>query len=126
MPVTQELEPNGRILYVTFVDPWNTQEMLKVFAESESYLNAATKPLHLLVDASRLSQVGQGALRAREAPILRHPMGGEIAVFGVNLVGRVLAETVLRLSRFKRAHFFETEAEARAYLSKLIAEETTA
>lgn len=68
----------------------------------------------MLVDMSQAVRTTHGALRAREAPILRHPMGGEIAVFGVNLSARILAETVLRLARFERAHFFETEAKARA------------
>ncbi|MFN7210689.1 MAG: hypothetical protein ACK4P1_09910 [Aggregatilineales bacterium] len=126
MTITVALELNGRILRVTFVDPWNVDEMMEAFAESERHLDAATQTLHMLVDMSQAVRTTHGALRAREAPILRHPMGGEIAVFGVNLSGRILAETVLRLARFKRAHFFETEAEARAHLNKLIAEETTA
>jgi hypothetical protein len=64
-------------------------------------------------------------MRAREAPVLRHPMGGEIAVFGVNLAGRILAETVLKLARFQRAHFFQSESEAQAYLNKLITQEAS-
>lgn len=126
MPVTQVLESEGRILRVAFIDPWVVEEMLAAFEDTERYLDAATKPIHLLVDMTQAVRTTHGALRAREAPNLRHPMGGEIAVFGVNLAARILAETVLRLARFKRAHFFETEAEARAYLNKLIAEETTA
>ncbi|PJF41265.1 MAG: hypothetical protein CUN50_06195 [Candidatus Thermofonsia Clade 1 bacterium] len=123
MSVTQVLEADGRILRVTFADPWVVDEMLAAFEETERYLNAATKPIHLLVDMTRAVRTTHGALRAREAPVLRHPMGGEIAVFGINLAGRIIAETVLRLARFQRAHFFETEAEACAYLNKLIAEE---
>ncbi len=126
MPVTQVLEENGRILRVTFTDPWSADEMVAAFEESNRYLDAATKPIHVLVDATQAIRTTPGALRAREAPVLRHPMGGELAVFGMNLAGRILAETALRLARFKRAQFFETEAEARAHLNKLIAEEADA
>ncbi|MCS6871451.1 MAG: hypothetical protein NZ571_08330 [Anaerolineae bacterium] len=126
MPVTQVLEADGRILRLTLADPWSVEEMIAAFKESERYLNAATKPIHLLADLTRTARPPQGVMRAREAPNLRHPMGGEIAIFGVNLTGRIMAETVLRLARFKRAHFFESEAEALAYLNNLIAQETTA
>ncbi|PJF35622.1 MAG: hypothetical protein CUN49_09625 [Candidatus Thermofonsia Clade 1 bacterium] len=123
MPITQKFEANGRIVCVKMADPWTVDEMLAAFKEAERHLEAATKPIHMLVDMREAVRTTHGALRAREAPVLRHPMGGEIAVFGINLAGRILAETVLRLARFQRAHFFETEAEARAYLNKLIAEE---
>lgn len=125
MPIVQTLEADGRILRVVFSDPWTLEEMLAAFEESRPYLDAASKPIHLLADMRGAVRTTHGALRAREAPILRHPMGGEIAVFGVNLAGRILAETVLKLARFKRAQFFETEEEARAYLNKLIAEEAS-
>ena len=125
MPVTQALEAQGRILRVVFSDPWTAEEMLAAFEETERYLDAATKPIHLLVDMTNAVRTTHGAMRAREAPVLRHPMGGEIAVFGVNLAGRILAETVLKLARFQRAHFFQSESEAQAYLNKLITQEAS-
>ncbi|MCS6871452.1 MAG: STAS/SEC14 domain-containing protein [Anaerolineae bacterium] len=126
MPVTLTLEADGRILRVVYADPWSIEEMLAAFEDTGRYLDAATKPIHLLVDVTRVVRPTLGALRAREAPILHHPMGGDIAVFGANSLARAIAETVMRLARFKRAHFFASEAEALAYLNNLIAQETTA
>jgi hypothetical protein len=121
MPVTQTLEEDGRILRVIFVDPWSAEEMLKEFEDTKHYLDKATRPIHLLADMRGANRTTPGALRAREAPVLHHPMGGQVAVFGMNAVGRTLAETVFRLIRFRRARFFDSEAEALAYLRGLIA-----
>ncbi len=121
MPITQVLEENGRILRVIFVDPWSAEEMLKEFEDTKHYLDKATRPIHLLADMRGANRTTPGALRAREAPMLHHPMGGQVAVFGMNAVGRTLAETVFRLTRFRRARFFDSEAEALAYLRGLIA-----
>lgn len=121
MPITQVLEENGRILRVIFVDPWSAEEMLKEFEDTKHYLDKATRPIHLLADMRGANRTTPGAMRAREAPMLHHPMGGQVAVFGMNPVGRTLAETVFRLIRFRRARFFDSEAEALAYLRGLIA-----
>jgi hypothetical protein len=100
MPITQTLEAHGRILRIVLSDPWTVKEMLAAFKETERYLDAATKPLHLLVDMKSAVQTVPGAIRAREAPVLRHPMGGEVAIFGASLAGRILVEAVLKLARF--------------------------
>lgn len=68
MPVAQELIENGRILLVTFTDPWAAKEMLQLFPESRKYYDAAERPLHLLIDVSGARLSMPGALRAREAP----------------------------------------------------------
>jgi len=103
MPITQTLEAHGRILRIVLADPWTVEEMLAAFKETEHYLDAAAKPIHLLVDMKSTVRTAPGAIRAREAPVLRHPMSGEIAIFGANLAGRILAEAVLKLARFQRA-----------------------
>ena len=121
MPIKQVLEENGRILRVTFTDPWSVEEMLKEFETAQHYLDKATQPIHVLVDMTEATRATPGALRARESPALRHPMGGQVAVFGMNSLGRTLAETVFRLVRFRRARFFDSEAEALAHLRGLIA-----
>ncbi len=121
MPIRQVLEEDGRIVRVTFTDPWSAEEMLKEFESTKHYRDKATRPIHLLADMTTANRTTPGALRAREAPVLHHPMGGQVAVFGMNPVGRTLAETVFRLIRFRRACFFNSEAEALAYLRELIA-----
>jgi SpoIIAA-like len=124
MPVKQELRDNGRILQVTFTDPWTVKEMTDHFPEAQQYYDSATHKIHMLIDMQ--SRVGtQGALRARHAPGLVHRNSGFIAVAGANALARTLGETVFRLARFDRAKFFDNQEAALAYLRQLIASEET-
>src|SRR5439155_7135382 len=122
MPVKQELIENGRILQVTFTDPWTVNEMTALFPQAQQYYDNAHQKIHMLIDMQ--SRYGtQGALRARQAPGLFHRNSGQIAVAGANALARSLGEAVFRLARFSRARFFDSEADALAYLRQVIAGE---
>jgi len=126
MPVTQELIENGRILLVTFSDPWTAQEMVSLFPETRRFYDAATQPIHILIDARRSKMPAPNTLRAREAPALKHPMSGSAAVVGVNAIARAVGEMAFKLARFDRAAFFDTYEEGLAFLRARIAEEERA
>jgi hypothetical protein len=126
MPVTQELIENGRILLVTFSDPWTAQEMLSLFPESRRFYDAAERPIHMLIDVRQARVSTPSALRAREAPALKHPMGGDVAVVGAASIIRTFGEMTFRLARFDRVAFFDTYEEGLAFLKARIAEEMTA
>jgi hypothetical protein len=122
MPVKQELIENGRILQVTFTDPWTVGEMTTLFPQAKEYYDKAPQKIHMLVDMQ--SRYGsQGALRARQAPGLFHRNSGQIAVAGANALARSLGEAVFRVARFNRARFFDSQADALTYLRQVIASE---
>lgn len=123
MPVTQELIENGRILLITFIDPWTAEELLRLFPEGKRYYAAAQQPLHTLIDASRIKSIALGALRARAAPFT-HSMSGHVAIVGANAVARTVGETIFKLAHFKRFAFFDTYEEGLAFLQARIAEES--
>jgi hypothetical protein len=126
MPVTQELIENGRILLVTFSDPWTAQEMVSLFPETRRFYDAAKRPIHMLIDTRQARAWTPHALRAREAPSLRHPMSGNAAVIGVDTVARAVGEMAFKLARFDRAAFFDTYEEGLAFLKARIADEELA
>jgi hypothetical protein len=126
MPVTQELIENGRILLVTFSDPWTAQEMVSLFPEARRFYDAAARPIHILIDTRRSKISAPNALRAREAPPLKHPMSGKAAVVGVNAITRAVGEMAFKLARFDRVAFFDTYEEGLAFLRACIAEEELA
>jgi hypothetical protein len=126
MPVTQELIENGRILLVTFSDPWTAQEMVSLFPEARRFYDAAERPIHILIDTRRSKMPAPNALRAREAPALRHPMSGSAAIVGASAIARAVAEVALKLAHFDRAAFFDTYEEGLAFLRARIAEEELA
>jgi len=124
MPVKQELCENGRILQVTFTDPWTVKEMTDLFPQAQQIYDNASRKIHMLISMG--SRYGtQGALRARHAPGLTHRNSGFIAVAGANTLARTLGEAVFRLARFDRAKFFDSQEAALAYLRELIAREET-
>ncbi|PJF30956.1 MAG: hypothetical protein CUN51_05600 [Candidatus Thermofonsia Clade 1 bacterium] len=124
MPVTQELIENGRILLVVFTDSWTADQMLSHYPQAQQYYDAAKHPIHLLIDVSGARLSIPGALRAREAPALRHPMGGDVVVVGAQSVVRAIGETVFRVARFRRVTFFDTHEEGLAFLRARLAEES--
>ncbi|PJF34893.1 MAG: hypothetical protein CUN49_13325 [Candidatus Thermofonsia Clade 1 bacterium] len=126
MPVTLELIENGRVLSVTFIDPWAMSDVLSLFPELERIYNAAERPIHALIDARQSKLPSSGALRARESPAFKHPMSGHMAVVGAASVVRAVAETVFRLARFQRVTFFDTYEEGLAFLRTLLAQEAEA
>ena len=125
MPVYQSLEENGRILRVQFVDPWRSEEMIAHFPESKRIYDSASEPVHLLIDMTRNRNGSHNALRAREAPAVNHPMAGEIVVYGASPFIKTLGAVVFRLARVENAKFFNTEAEALAYLRQKIRQDAT-
>ena len=63
MPVHQELCENGRILQVTFTDPWMVKEMTDLFPQAQQFYDSAAQKIHMLINMQ--SRHGtQGALRA--------------------------------------------------------------
>jgi hypothetical protein len=126
MPVTQVLIENGRILLVTFSDPWTAKEMLSLFPEARRLYDAAERPIHMLIDVRQARASTPSALRAREAPALRHPMGGDVAVVGAAPIIRAFGEMTFRLARFDRVAFFDAYEESLAFLRARIAGEMAA
>ncbi len=125
MPVFQSLEEGGRILRVQFVDPWRSEEMVALFPQTKRIYDSAAEPIHLLIDMTRNRNGSPNALRAREAPVVNHPMAGEIVVYGASPFIKTLGAVVFRLARIENALFFNTEAEALAYLRQKIGQAAT-
>ncbi len=123
MPTKVELRENGRVLHYIFTEPWTLKDMEEAAAKARTYYDAADRKLHVLFDARAISSLPSGLLRARNNPDMRHPNSGHIAVVGASTVLQVIAETILRITRFQRARFFQSEDEAWAYLRRIIAEE---
>ncbi|MCS6872347.1 MAG: hypothetical protein RML95_03295 [Anaerolineae bacterium] len=126
MPVTQELIENGRILQATFVDPWTIDEVFSLYPEQECIYNSASQPIHILIDVRQATRATYHAVRASDAPVLRHPMCGNIAIVGATFLVRIVCEAIFKVARFNRVVFFDTYEEGLAFLRARIAQESTA
>ena len=126
MPVTFEFQENDRIMLWTFADPWTVPDLMSFYKQAEVVLNNAPHTIHSLIDFRQARQIPAGALKTRQTNTWDHPRSGQTIVVGAAPVLKKTLEVVFRIVRFDRLKFFDNEAEARAYLRDLIAQETEA
>ncbi len=126
MPVTITESHNGRVLWITFIDPWTVMQMIDTFGRQREWCAHVQAPGAVIIDLRQSSQVPHDVLRARESPVLKDSKVsciGTIAGHGINHGGelvRVLADVVLRMTRFRNARFFATEADTVSYVEQQI------
>lgn len=107
-----------RFLRVVFTGDFDDADATAYVQELGPFLQAATaeNPLRLLVDAQ---EVGRLSVKARKilTELNSDPRSGETAVLGVNRFLMVLAQFILKASNRDNVRFFESEAEAVAWLN---------
>jgi len=126
MPVTMELIENGRSLRYVISDPWIIADFTATFPEAKAILDAAHYPVHGVVNLHATAKDPLGVLNIRKHPSFSHPNGGWTAFCHASPLARRVTETALRLARFNRMKFFNTEAEGLAFVRDLIAKEDLA
>lgn len=124
MPVTLETRENGRVQYYQGTDPWSMKELANLYVNDQSYRDSVNFRVHTMMDLSRCRTLPQGVLSGRTgAPGLDHPRAGYVVLVGFNRLAQALGEMALRLKRFPRARFFDTEEAAWAFLRDVLANE---
>jgi hypothetical protein len=119
MPMTTELRDRPDIVYIEASDPLTLQDFEDSFAKQTEILNKATGKVHLFVTVHGLRQMPSGVLRVRQkAPIFSHPNAGTMVIVGAATVIRFIADMISQLARYKQIRFFDTEAQAWAFLEQ--------
>ncbi len=126
MPVTLELQENGRVLIYTFVDPWEIGDLIALYPQSQEYLRTAQRKIYTLADVRRAKKIPSGILNLRHGPDWSHPNGGTVAIVGANGLLRTFASIVFRLSGFEHATYYDSVEEAWAYLRSVLSDEPEA
>jgi hypothetical protein len=126
MPVSLELLENGHIVFYKIEPPWTALELTSLYPREKTIRDTAPYLVHAMYDIRAVKELPPGALGTRHgAPTLEHKNSGQIALVGSQSLARVIAQTIIRLGHITRAHFFDTDEEALAYLRKVIADEGT-
>jgi hypothetical protein len=123
MPITFELRENGHVIYYKLVDPWALDEYVRLAPQEKAVWDAATHPIHHLVNALETKNMPSGVFKTRTAPIFTHPQRGYLAVVETALETQLFAEALTKTARYDRAKFFSTEAQAWDFLHKIIENE---
>jgi hypothetical protein len=116
MPVIIAPTTSANVLLQTISEPWTMADYMGIFAQAKSLLDAATHPLHWIVDLQGVMRDPAGVMRIREHPSFSHPNTGEIIFCIRQLNVRMVVQTAMKLSRFGRLHYVANVEEAWALL----------
>ncbi len=126
MPVNMEMIENGRVIRYVISDPWRIVDFTATFPEAKTILDAALYPVHGVVNLYAAAKDPMGVLNVRKHPSFSHVNGGYTAFCHASLLARRITETALRIARFNRYKFFDTEQEGMAFVRELMAQEDLA
>jgi hypothetical protein len=118
-----ELIEDGRVFHYIFSDPWKIEDFMATFSQAETILNKATTPIHGIVNLYATAKDPIGVLNIRKHPSFSHAMSGYTVFCEASPLARRVTEAALRVARFNRMKFFNTEAEGMAFLHEVMAHE---
>lgn len=107
-------DPDG-LLRLHLEGEFTSKEFLDMLTDLEAHLNQASQPVCLIITRRRFGfPPTDGQVEAGR--VLRHPNLIKLAVIGTPLFGRAVSDVISSVAKGKYFHYFETEAEARAFL----------
>ncbi len=116
MPITPCIVENGHVVKQVVVDPWTVNDLISAGEFERKHLDHASHSVHLLVDLSASRHAPPDVLWVRREPSTKHPRVGYLVFVGAVGWLRVIITISLRVMRFARFRFFETETDALAFL----------
>lgn len=120
MPVHLQLSDDQRYLIYTITEPLILDELMHAYQQERSYRDALPHTVHSIVDMSGMRRIPANWLTAKAGPGLTHPRSGEILFVGVSFGIKLILDTLLKITRYQRMKFFQTRAEADAYMAELL------
>ncbi len=126
MPITIELQENGRVVYGVFVHPYTLNEAVAALKQDQEFREQTGGIIHGIIDVSRSGKPPHGLLKvAKDSPSLVHPTRGKIAVIGASFLSQTIIQMASKLARrrYENIHFFNTADEAWTFIRKVIADE---
>jgi hypothetical protein len=126
MPVTLELIEHERCFRYVISDPWKIADFVATFPHAKTILDASPFPVHGIVNLHATAKDPMGVLTIRKHPSFSHPNSGYTAFCHATLLARRVTETALKIARFNRLKFFDSEQEGMTFLRELMAQEDLA
>jgi hypothetical protein len=121
MPVELKFSDNRRYLIYKITEPFDINDLMRAYEKEREYRDSVDYTLHSITDMSALRRVPPNWLTAKAGPGLTHPRSGSILLVGLTPGYKILLNTITKIMRFNRMQFFNTYAEAEAFMEKLIA-----
>jgi hypothetical protein len=116
MPAAVSLSDDSTVIFVQVSEPPTIAELSEAYEQIGHCLDQVDHPVDLLVDVTGVHTVPSGSIGLQNNPFLKHSYGRRIAIYGAFMLVRLIAEAILRITRFERAAFFKTRDEAVIHL----------
>lgn len=120
MPVHLQLSDDQRYLIYTITEPLSLDELMIAYQQERGYRDSLPYTVHSIVDMSGVKRIPPNWLTAKAGPGLTHPRSGEILFVGVSFGIKIILDTLMKITRYQRMKFFQTRAEADAYMAELV------
>src|SRR5258708_30755278 len=99
MPITVELQENGRVIYAVFSHPYTLAEAVAGAEQEKRLRDQGSGVIHALINLSKSGKPPNGVLRvARYGPSFTHRSKGKIAVVGANFFGQTIVQLASQLA----------------------------
>jgi hypothetical protein len=113
---------NLPVLHVQLKGIATRADLREVEAELQRCLDKTQQPMHLLINLTEMTKLGIDLKQTKQAIGFTHPKIGRVVLFGGDLATRSLLTILARFTASDRLRYFGSEADAMAYLQKVIAE----
>lgn len=123
MPVTMEMQRDGRLMVWKFHHPWTVAEVSAHYDQVKALMDNSPCLIHSLVDLRDMKTIPSGALGLRKTSTWDHPRSGYTVFLGGSAFAQSMINTLFRVVRFERIKFFLTEQDALTYVDSLIKED---
>src|SRR5262249_33371736 len=90
------------ILHYTIVDPWEIPDLLEAYKKEHAFRDSTDHVVHSVNDLSRARRIPENWWNARHGTGLTHQRSGEMIFFGISPAIRVVLDTILKTSIYKR------------------------
>jgi hypothetical protein len=120
MAATIEIRDNGYVVQVVMADPYKGSDLVPLYEADRRHRDAFQQQhpgekVDLIVDLSRATNPAQGFLQTRQTPSISHPTANYVLIVGANSFMRAMCETIIRITRYNRVKFFDTQDQALAF-----------
>ena len=125
MTVEFELVRGGRVILQIYGDPLDMGELAETAERLQrEILDHATRPVHTLTDATRVTKVPTNLLRGGASTLKNvHPMGGQIVIVTGNGFVNTMSTIFSRIVPQYRVTVFKTMDEGWAEIERIMAME---
>jgi hypothetical protein len=120
MPVKFDVIYNGYFIHYTIADPWTIAELHDGYKLELLHRDSKPHVVHSITDFSKVKQIPSNWLTAKAGPGLKHERSGEMLFVGLSRPMKLIVDTILKLTSFKRVRLFDTMDEAHAYARALL------